>query len=184
MANKNETGPTAAEMLKQQEAERTERQEKEAADRRRQQQAANVGAAEETLRKEQATMKEAQEMDPDKPAVTEEDKLVQNSAAGRQALIQANEERYNASVAATATREIQTPETPQQLAQMTPQEEDKPKVVPDLARVVKTSYVNDVLVEVAAGEEGPLVSWPAGVDPANAGPNLVPCDKSGKPIKL
>lgn len=53
---------------------------------------------------------------------------------------------------------------------------------PALARVLRTSYLNDVLHIVENGEEGPLVAWPKGVDPADAGDNIVACDEEGKPL--
>lgn len=53
---------------------------------------------------------------------------------------------------------------------------------PVLARVVKTSYVNETLVIVEHGEEGPLVKWPAGVSAADAGDNLIACDEQGQPL--
>jgi hypothetical protein len=56
------------------------------------------------------------------------------------------------------------------------------KKLPALARVTRTSYLNDVLIEVAQGEEGPLVKWPEGVDPATAGDNLIPFNEDGTPF--
>lgn len=55
--------------------------------------------------------------------------------------------------------------------------------VPALARVMRTSYINDVLVEVEPGSaEGVIVKWPAGVDPATCGDNIVPCNEDASPF--
>lgn len=51
---------------------------------------------------------------------------------------------------------------------------------PALARVVKTSYLNDTLIEIEAGDtEGKLVGWPKGLDPADCGDNIIPCNDDG-----
>lgn len=107
-------------------------------------------------------------------------KANEETAANEKAAVDAADERFNTLAAATATPLAKAPDAPEGAKKPEPEKEIE---MPPLARVTKTSYVNDVLVEVEPGSEGTIVGWPKGVDPRTCGENLVPTDTNGKKIE-